>query len=70
MDFQETDEQAMIRQMVRDFAEEVLAPTAALRDKEQRPPLAEWESPRAMVWLRTSERVTMSLSGRTMNNEL
>lgn len=44
MDFQETDEQAMIRQMVRDFAEEVLAPTAALRDKEQRPPLAEWES--------------------------
>ncbi|DAC25541.1 MAG TPA: acyl-CoA dehydrogenase, partial [Candidatus Poseidoniales archaeon] len=44
MDFQETDEQAMIRQMVRDFAEEVLAPTAALRDKEQRPPLDEWES--------------------------
>ena len=44
MDFRETDEQAMIRQMVRDFAEEVLAPTAALRDKEQRPPLAEWES--------------------------
>ena len=44
MDFKETDEQAMIRQMVRDFAEEVLAPTAALRDKEQRPPLDEWES--------------------------
>jgi len=44
MDFRETDEQAMIRQMVRDFAEEVLAPTAALRDKEQRPPLDEWDS--------------------------
>lgn len=44
MDFRETDEQAMIRQMVRDFAEEVLAPTAALRDKEQRPPLDEWAS--------------------------
>ena len=41
----ETDEQAMIRQMVRDFAEECSsAPTAALRDKEQRPPLDEWES--------------------------
>ena len=42
MDFQETEEQAMIREMVRDFAEEVLAPTCLERDKEQRPPLEEW----------------------------
>lgn len=33
----------MIRQLVRDFAEEVLAPTASQRDKEQRPPIEEWE---------------------------
>ena len=33
MDFRETDEQSMIRQLVRDFAEEVLAPTASQRDK-------------------------------------
>ena len=43
MDFRETDEQSMIRQLVRDFAEEVLAPTASQRDKEQRPPIEEWE---------------------------
>ena len=43
MDFRETDEQTMIRQLVRDFAEEVLAPTASQRDKEQRPPIEEWE---------------------------
>ena len=43
MDFEETDEQSMIRQLVRDFAEEVLAPTASQRDKEQRPPIEEWE---------------------------
>ena len=43
MDFRETDEQSMIRQLVRDFVEEVLAPTASQRDKEQRPPIEEWE---------------------------
>ena len=42
MDFQETEEQSMIREMVRDFAEEVLAPTCLSRDREQRPPLDEW----------------------------
>ena len=42
MDFQETEEQSMIREMVRDFAEEVLAPTCLSRDNEQRPPLDEW----------------------------
>ncbi len=42
MDFQETEEQAMIREMVRDFAEDILAPTCLERDKQQRPPLEEW----------------------------
>tara|TARA_B100000749_G_scaffold276016_1_gene262563 strand:+ start:455 stop:1633 length:1179 start_codon:yes stop_codon:yes gene_type:complete len=40
--FQETEEQSMIREMVRDFAEEVLAPTCLARDKAQEPPLEEW----------------------------
>ena len=42
MDFEETDEQSMIRGMVRAFAEETLAPTCLDRDKEQRAPLEEW----------------------------
>ena len=42
MQFQETEEQSMIREMVRDFAEEVLAPTCLARDKAQQPPLDEW----------------------------
>ena len=42
MHFQETEEQSMIREMVRDFAEEVLAPTFLARDKAQQPPLEEW----------------------------
>ena len=42
MQFQETEEQSMIREMVRDFAEEVLAPTCLARDKAQQPPLEEW----------------------------
>ncbi|MDP6899279.1 MAG: acyl-CoA dehydrogenase family protein [Candidatus Thalassarchaeaceae archaeon] len=42
MHFQETEEQSMIREMVRDFAEEVLAPTCLVRDKNQQPPLEEW----------------------------
>ena len=44
MDFQETEEQSMIREMVRDFAEEILAPTCLERDREQRPPLDEWKA--------------------------
>ena len=43
MDFAETEEQSMIREMVRDFAEEVLAPTCLDRDRNQKPPLDEWE---------------------------
>ena len=39
MDFSETEEQSMIRAMVRDFAEEVLAPTCLERDKAQAAPL-------------------------------
>lgn len=42
MDFQETEEQSMIRELVRDFAEEVLAPTCLARDKAQQPPTEEW----------------------------
>ena len=42
MQFQETEEQGMIRELVRDFAEEVLAPTCLARDKAQQPPIEEW----------------------------
>tara|TARA_B000000565_G_scaffold25186_1_gene17223 strand:- start:559 stop:1734 length:1176 start_codon:yes stop_codon:yes gene_type:complete len=42
MDFKETEEQTMIRDLVRDFAESVLAPTALERDRHQKPPTAEW----------------------------
>lgn len=42
MDFGETEEQTMIREMVREFSESVLAPTALARDQEQRPPTEEW----------------------------
>ena len=44
MDFAETEEQSMIREMVRDFAEEVLAPTCLDRDRNQKPPLDEWNA--------------------------
>ncbi len=43
MNFEETEEQNMIRNMVRDFAEEILLPTTLARDQEQRPPLEEWK---------------------------
>ncbi|MDP6742345.1 MAG: acyl-CoA dehydrogenase family protein [Candidatus Thalassarchaeaceae archaeon] len=43
MDFRETDEQTMIRDMVRDFAESVLPPTIEERDKHQIPPTEEWK---------------------------
>ena len=43
MNFGETEEQNMIRNMVRDFAEEVLLPTTLARDQEQRAPLEEWK---------------------------
>ena len=42
MDFREAEEHEMIREMVRDFAESVLAPTAEARDRDQRPPSEEW----------------------------
>ena len=38
MNFEETEEQNMIRNMVRDFAEEVLLPTTLTRDKNQQAP--------------------------------
>jgi alkylation response protein AidB-like acyl-CoA dehydrogenase len=43
MDFRETDEQTMIREMVRDFAESILPPTIEERDKHQIPPTEEWK---------------------------
>ena len=42
MNFEESEEQAMIREMVRDFSEEVLLPTVSYRDAEQLPPSEEW----------------------------
>ena len=44
MNFGETDEQQMIRELVRDFAETVLAPTVEHRDQNQIPPSEEWEA--------------------------
>ena len=43
MDFAETEDQIMIRDMVRDFAETVASPTCHQRDKEQKPPLDEFK---------------------------
>ena len=42
MEFRETEEQGMIREMVRGFAEEFLAPTCLKRDKDQIAPINEW----------------------------
>ena len=42
MEFRETEEQGMIREMVRGFAEEVLAPTCLKRDRDQTAPINEW----------------------------
>jgi len=42
MDYAETDEQQMIRELVRDFAESVLTPTIEHRDEHQIAPSAEW----------------------------
>ena len=44
MDFSETDEQIMIREMVRAFAEDVLSKTVEERDKMQKSPLDEWNA--------------------------
>jgi butyryl-CoA dehydrogenase len=44
MDFAENDEQQMIRELVRDFAETILSPTAEQRDRNQIPPSEEWQS--------------------------
>jgi len=43
MDFSETEDQTMIRDMVRDFAETVAGPTCHQRDKEQKPPTEEFK---------------------------
>ena len=44
VDFSETEEQIMIRELVREFAEDVLSQTVEERDKMQKPPLEEWKS--------------------------
>ena len=43
MDFSETEDQTMIRDMVRDFAETVAGPSCHQRDKEQKPPIDEFK---------------------------
>lgn len=43
MDFSENEEHLMIRELVRDFAETVLAPTVEHRDETQTAPLEEWQ---------------------------
>ena len=43
MDFSETDDQTMIRDMVRNFAETVASPSCHKRDKEQIPPIDEFK---------------------------
>ena len=43
MDFAETEDQVMIRDMVRNFAETVAGPTCHQRDKEQKPPIEEFK---------------------------
>ncbi|MBT60259.1 MAG: acyl-CoA dehydrogenase [Euryarchaeota archaeon] len=43
MDYAETEEQQMIRELVRDFAETVLAETVGHRDQNQQPPSEEWQ---------------------------
>ena len=43
MDFSETDDQTMIRDMVRDFSETVAGPSCHQRDKEQKPPIDEFK---------------------------
>ncbi len=44
MEFRETEEQTMIREMVRDFSESVLPPTIEERDKNQIAPTEEWKT--------------------------
>jgi len=48
MDFQLTEEQQLVRQMARDFAERVVAPTAAARDREHRFPREEFRQAAAL----------------------
>ena len=43
MDFAETEDQKMIRGMVREFAEDVAGPTCDKRDKEQIAPIEEFK---------------------------
>ena len=44
MRFEETEEQSMIRELVRDFAETVLQPTVEHRDANQIAPSEEWKA--------------------------
>ncbi len=43
MNYAETDEQQMIRELVRDFAESILEPNVEHRDANQIPPSEEWQ---------------------------
>ncbi len=43
MDFEQSEEQQMIRDLVRDWAEAELTPTIEVRDKQQQAPVEEWK---------------------------
>ena len=42
MDFEQSEEQQMVRDLVRDWAQAELTPTIAARDKQQQAPVEEW----------------------------
>ncbi|PXF23811.1 MAG: acyl-CoA dehydrogenase, partial [Methanobacteriota archaeon] len=43
MDFEQSEEQQMVRDLVRDWAEAELTPTIEVRDKQQQAPVEEWQ---------------------------
>ena len=75
MNYGESDEQQMIRELVRDFAESVLAPTAEHRDANQIPPSEEWcfslticgHSIKLIVFLLSSNKFKFLVSSTDFN---
>jgi len=43
VDFEQSEEQQMVRDLVRDWAEAELTPTIEVRDKQQQAPVEEWQ---------------------------
>ena len=62
MDFAENEEQSMIREMVRGFAEDVLSPSTLERDREQRAPLDEWNHSVNMAFRESQFRRNMGVA--------